>query len=96
MQSIRPQKLFYAEKDSVGTSTELNIQSHGSVKRAITGLKKYTVYEFQLLAHTSLGDGPNSSVIVEKTMQDGKICFFPHFFIQWSCIGVLVDFMRIN
>ena len=40
----------------------------------VPGLDKYTEYEFQVLAFTSVGDGPNSSVEVERTMQDGKMC----------------------
>ena len=38
----------------------------------INGLDKYTEYEFQVLAFTSYGDGPESSVVVERTMEDGK------------------------
>ena len=33
----------------------------------VTGLDKYTEYEFQVLAFTSGGDGPKSSVKVERT-----------------------------
>lgn len=36
----------------------------------ITGLDKHTEYEFQVLAFTSHGDGPKSSVVVERTMED--------------------------
>ena len=36
------------------------------------GLSIYTEYEFQVLAFTSKGDGPKSSVVVERTMEDGK------------------------
>ena len=36
---------------------------------------KFTEYEFQLLAYTSVGDGPNSSVQFAKTMEDGKWCY---------------------
>ena len=35
-------------------------------------LDKYTEYEFQVLAFTSKGDGPKSSVVVERTKEDGK------------------------
>ena len=38
----------------------------------INGLDNYTEYEFQVLAFTSHGDGPKSSVVVERTMEDGK------------------------
>ena len=36
------------------------------------GLSIYTEYEFQVLAFTSKGDGPKSSVVVERTKEDGK------------------------
>ena len=35
-------------------------------------LDKYTEYEFQVLAFTSKGDGPKSSVVVVRTKEDGK------------------------
>ena len=37
-----------------------------------TGLEKCTEYEFQVLAFTSFGDGPKSSIKVETTKKDGK------------------------
>lgn len=36
----------------------------------MTGLEKYTEYEFQVLAYTSDGDGPKSLVEIERTMED--------------------------
>ena len=41
-------------------------------RKVVTGLDKYTEYEFQVLAYTSVGNGPNSSVVVEGTNEDGK------------------------
>ena len=38
----------------------------------VIGLSKYTKYEFQVLAFTSVGDGPNSTVKSETTKEDGK------------------------
>ena len=38
----------------------------------VTGLEKFSEYEFQVLAFTSDGDGPKSSVKVERTKEDGK------------------------
>ena len=38
----------------------------------VTGLDKYTQYEFQVLAFTLVGDGPRSSVVVERTKEDGE------------------------
>ena len=39
----------------------------------VTGLDKYTEYEFQVLAFTSNGYGPKSSVQVERTNEDGEL-----------------------
>ena len=39
----------------------------------VSGLSKYTKYEFQVLAFTSVGDGPNSTVKSETTKEDGRI-----------------------
>ena len=65
-------KLFYKEKDSVGSSLNLTINDGGSYTKDITGLSRYTEYEFKVLAFTSAGDGPKSSVLVERTKEDGK------------------------
>ena len=68
-------KLFYKKKDSVGSATMVMvpINSGATLTKDVTGLDKYTEYEFQVLAFTSVGDGPNSSVEVERTMQDGNM-----------------------
>jgi len=50
----------------------LNIPNKGPLTKNVTGLDEYTVYEFQVLAYTSVGDGPNSSSITETTKEDGK------------------------
>ena len=50
------------------------INSTATLTQDVTGLDKYTEYEFQVLAFTSVGDGPNSSVEVERTMPDGTMC----------------------
>ena len=40
--------------------------------RNIPELKKYTDFEFQVLARTSASDGQQSAVEAEKTFEDGK------------------------
>ena len=48
--------------------------SNGQIRfKHVTGLDKYSEYEFQVLALTSTGDGPRSAVAVERTMEDGRI-----------------------
>ena len=66
-------KLFYKRNDSAGPATMVPIKNGATYKRDVTGLDEYTEYEFQVLAFTSVGDGPNSSVEVERTRQDGKL-----------------------
>ena len=65
-------KLFYKKKDSAGPATMVPINSGGTLTKDVTGLNMYTEYEFQVLAYNSVGDGPNSTIKVEKTMEDGK------------------------
>ena len=65
-------KLFYKKEGSAGKPITLTITNGASRYKALTGLAKYTKYEFQLLAFTSVGDGPKSSIRVAKTNEDGK------------------------
>ena len=44
-----------------------------TLTKDVTGLDEYTEYELQVLAFTSVGDGPKSSVKIQRTMQDSKI-----------------------
>ena len=64
-------KLFYKEKDSAVSLTVLTYNDV-TLTRDVTGLDKYTEYEFEVLAFTSVGDGPKSAVVVERTKEDGK------------------------
>ena len=48
------------------------VMSGATLTKDATGLAKYTEYEFQLLAFTSVGDGPKSSVEVARTREEGK------------------------
>ena len=65
-------KLFYKKKFSSEPQTMVPVNS-GSVRRMVfNGLEKYTDYEFQVLAYTSVGDGPKSSVKYKTTKEDGK------------------------
>ena len=79
---IRGFKLFYKKKDS-GLQTLVRIKNGTTRTKLVTGLDKYTEYEFQVLAFTSVGDGPKSSVEVERTKEDGKSLVSPlHLFIS--------------
>ena len=70
---IRGFKLFYKKKSPGGSpTTTLTINNGAARTKTVTSLAKYTEYEFQVLAFTSVGDGPRSSVEVERTMEDGR------------------------
>ena len=69
--SITGFKLFYKKKGFGGSVTTLTISSGSILSRNVTGLDKYTEYEFQVLAFTSDGDGPKSPVEVERTKEAG-------------------------
>ena len=69
---IRGYKLFYKKRDPAGSATRLLIHDGVTLTKNVTGLAKYTEYEFQVLASTSVGDGPKSPLKVEKTKQDGE------------------------
>ena len=64
-------KLFYKKKGSGGSATTFTISSGSILNRNVTGLDRYTEYEFQILAFTSDGDGPKSPVEVERTKEAG-------------------------
>ena len=63
--------MFYKKKVLGVSVTTLTISGESTLSKNVTGLDKYTEYEFQVLAFTSDGDGPKSSVEVERTMEDG-------------------------
>ena len=65
-------KLYFKRKDSDKSSTILYIDSASVLSKTVTGLDKFTEYELQVLAFTSVGDGPKSSVKVERTKEGGK------------------------
>ena len=53
------------------------VSDRAELIKVATRLKKNTEYEFQVLAFTSVGDGPKSSVVVERTNEDGKWKLMP-------------------
>ena len=66
-------KLFFKKRGSAGLQAALTMSNRQIRFKHVTGLEKYSEYEFQLLAFTSTGDGPRSAVAVERTMEDGRI-----------------------
>ena len=65
-------KLFYRKKGSAGS--EITELFNGTTfTKTVIGLLKGTQYEFQVLAFTTAGDGPKSSILTERTNEDGKL-----------------------
>ena len=71
---IRGFKLFINKKGSGDSPDVLFIDvSNASVyTKTVTGLQVSTEYEFQMLAYTSVGDGPKSSVHFVKMKEAGR------------------------
>lgn len=69
---IRGLKVMYRKISSEALLRILTINNGTIETEDVTGLDKYTQYEFQVLAFTSVGDGPRSSVVVERTKEDGE------------------------
>ena len=67
-------KLFYKKRGSSGAATTLTIKNGTVLSKDVTGLDIYTEYEFEILAFTSVGNGPKSSILTERTKEDGKAC----------------------
>ena len=64
--------MYYKKKGSLGLAAMVTINNETIRVEDVFGLEKYTEYEFQVLAFTSAGDGPKSSVLVKRTNEDGK------------------------
>lgn len=77
-------KLFYKERGSASSPTFMVVINNGAIfNKTVTGLARNTFYEFQVLASTSVGDGPKSSVKVGRTKEGGKRVFlFIYLFVD--------------
>ena len=67
-------KLYFKRKGCDYSSTILVIQNASTLTKALATLDKFSEYEFQILAFTSVGDGPKTPVKSVKTKEDGKEC----------------------
>ena len=65
-------KLLYRNISSSGEQlTVITFGNNSTLARNVTGLGKYTEYEFQVSAFSSVGNGPSSTKVV-RTHQDGE------------------------
>ena len=73
----RANKLVSDSSGLVDFSVQANLATvhDGTVlSSTITGFGKFTGYEFQVSAFTYAGEGPGSSVVTERTSEDGQTC----------------------
>ena len=72
-------KLFYKAvgQFAVNTTEKMKlINDENTLQTIVMNLEKYVNYSIKILAFTSKGDGPNSTVISVETDQDGKPSYF--------------------
>ena len=65
----------FKKKGSPGSQTvqvHVPFNSGSTWTKVVIGLDKYTEYDFQVLAYTSVGNGPKSSIKSMRTLEDGK------------------------
>lgn len=75
--NIKGFKIYYKKKNTPGALTTFLLVDNGALRsKTVLGLAKYTEYEFQVLAYTSAGDGPKSTVQSGTTMEDGNKCCY--------------------
>ena len=66
-------KLFYKRTGSAAnTTTTFLFESAEILTKTVSGLEKFTEYEFHILAYTAAGDGPKTSVVIARTKEDGE------------------------
>ena len=70
---IRGCKLCYRLRNSSEECGTAIIWGNSIFSKNISGLEKYTEYEFKVLTLTANGKGPSSSVLVVRTDEDGEI-----------------------
>ena len=78
--SLQGIKLLYKITDTEDPFTAITIVNNSTLNTSITGLAKFTEYEFQVLAFTGNGNGPVSPVKVVRTSEDGKTIPF----VNWK------------
>ena len=64
--------MLYKKKGASGSGSVQHINNQTTRTQDVTGLDKFTEYEFQISAFTSVGNGPKSTAIFEKTKEAGK------------------------
>ena len=55
----------------------------------LTGLEEYVVYSIRVRAYTSVGAGPYSGVVMERTQEDGMLLFESLYFNKFTSSTLL-------
>ena len=72
-------KLFYEAfgQFAVDTTEKMKpLHGENTLQTTVMNLEKYVNYSIKILAFTTKGDGPNSTVISVETDQDGRPSYF--------------------
>ncbi|XP_044165887.1 uncharacterized protein LOC122949943 [Acropora millepora] len=95
--SIQGIRLLYKIKNTDDPFIAKTIASNSNLSTSITGLGKFTEYEFHVLAFTANGNGPLSPVQVVRINEDGKTIPYHTDLatsIQFTCKLFVVDGLR--
>ena len=66
--------VYYQKTGASGQANTVTVDGETVLSKTITGMEKYTEYDIQVSAFTYAGKGPKSSVVTERTSEDGKTC----------------------
>ena len=78
-------EVLYTPLMSFEGQISTNYTSTSQLNTTLTGLQEYVEYNISVRAYTSVGPGPYSDIVVERTLEDGKsenVCtnnLFPFF-----------------
>ena len=65
-------KLLYQSRTPLRSDRKNTLTVKKGFSTVVTGLEKFTEYEFKVWAFSSVADGPKSSSKVARTLEDGK------------------------
>ena len=64
--------MYYQKKGASCPANTVPVDDGTVLSKTITGMEKYIEYDIQVSAFTYAGEGPKSSVVTERTSEDGK------------------------
>ena len=50
----------------------------------LTGLEEYVEYSIRVRAYTSVGAGPYSDAVLERTQEDGEVVVYIHVYLSYN------------